>query len=95
MKSVPLYVGLDYHQDSVQVCVMDQAGTVLANKAVENRWQCIVELAARYGKVKRAGIEAATGAADLAEELALKACWPVDLAHPGFARRIATLAMDG
>jgi hypothetical protein len=26
MSKVTVYVGLDYHKDSVQVCVMDQAG---------------------------------------------------------------------
>lgn len=88
MNSLPVYVGLDYHQDSVQVCVMDSSGRVLANKGLSNEWREIAGMVQRHGKVVRAGIEAATGAADLAEELASKAGWSVDLAHPGFARRM-------
>ena len=32
MSKVTVYVGLDYHKDSIQVCVMDPAGQVLANR---------------------------------------------------------------
>jgi transposase len=42
MTRVTRFVGLDYHQDSVQVCVMDQQGRALVNRSVENRWQAIV-----------------------------------------------------
>jgi transposase len=87
-RRIPLYVGLDYHQESVQVCVMDAAGNVLANRGCANDWREIAALAGRYGTVRRAGVEAATGSADLAEELASRAGWAVDLAHPGFAARM-------
>jgi hypothetical protein len=36
MKSVPVFVGLDYHQDSVQVCVERGDGLVLANRRCRN-----------------------------------------------------------
>ena len=31
MSSIAVYVGLDYHQHSVQVCGLDGSGTVLRN----------------------------------------------------------------
>lgn len=36
MSNVPLFVGLDYHQDSIQVCVLNQKGDVLLNRSVAN-----------------------------------------------------------
>ena len=36
MASIPVFVGLDYHQDAVQVCVVDSTGRVLENKSVAN-----------------------------------------------------------
>jgi hypothetical protein len=59
---------LDYHQDSVQVCVLDKEGRQLLNRACDNNWQRIVEAVRPLGVVKRAAIEACCGAADLGEE---------------------------
>ena len=36
MFSLPVFVGLDYHQKVIQVCVMDQTRKILANQSVEN-----------------------------------------------------------
>ena len=36
MKKITVFVGLDYHQDSVQVCVLDSSGKVLQNGSYEN-----------------------------------------------------------
>ena len=85
MKSVTRFVGLDYHQDSVQVCVMDQQGRALANRSVENRWQAIAavveqtldESVERYRV--QAAIESCSGAANLADELIEQAGWSVTL----------------
>lgn len=88
MSRVTVFVGLDYHQDSVQVCVMDPAGQVLGNRGCENDWQQIAAYAGQRGAVAGVAIEACTGAADLAEELASRAGWSVDLAHPGFVARM-------
>jgi transposase len=83
-----LSVGLDYHSDSVRVCVLDAAGRVLANKDCANDWRQIDRLARRHGTVARASIEACCGAADLAEELTHKARWPITMSHPGLVRRM-------
>jgi transposase len=88
MNSVTVFVGLDYHQSAVQVCVMDQQGKLLSNRACENAWPSIADAAAAYGRVAGAAIEACTGSADLAEKLVQEAGWPVHLAHPGFVNRM-------
>jgi hypothetical protein len=36
MSSVTVFVGLDYHQQSVQVCVLDHGGNVLSNRPCAN-----------------------------------------------------------
>ena len=42
MSKVTVYVGLDYHKDSIQVCVMDAAGKVLVNRSCRNDAQAVV-----------------------------------------------------
>ena len=32
MNNAPAYVGLDYHNTTVQVCILDREGKVLANR---------------------------------------------------------------
>jgi transposase len=88
MDSIAVYVGLDYHQSGVQVCVVDAEGRVLLNRGSANDWRAIVAAAQRYGRVVRAAIESCTGAANLAEELVERAGWSVDLAHPGYVSRM-------
>ncbi len=88
MDDCTVFVGLDYHQSSVQVCVMDRQGEVLLNRACRNNWPCIVRAVLRCGCPARVAIESCTGAADLAEELIRHAGWHVDLAHPGYVQRM-------
>jgi hypothetical protein len=49
MSSVQLYVGLDYHQDSVNVCVLDEHAKVRLNRPVANDWRKIREAVAPLG----------------------------------------------
>ncbi len=88
MSTVTVFVGLDYHQDSVQVSVLDPAGNQLLNRGCRNDWEQIVKLTEPLGVVKRVAIEACCGAADLAEELITKAGWPVEMAHPQYVARM-------
>jgi transposase len=83
-----VYVGLDYHQSSVQACVMDAGGRVLANRKCKNDAGQIIRLARSFGDRVFGAIEACTGAANLAEELITRAGWSVDLAHPGYVARL-------
>ncbi len=88
MSNLPVYVGLDYHQSGVQVCVLDRQGRALVNKMCANSWQAVVEAVKPHGMVARAAIESCSGAADFAEELISHAEWNVDLAHPGYVSRM-------
>lgn len=88
MSSVPVFVGLDYHQDSVQVCVLNAEGAVLVNRSVANDGDAIERLSIRHGVPQRIAIEACCGSADLAEELAVRRGLPVQLAHPGYVNRM-------
>ena len=88
MSTVTCFVGLDYHQDAVQVCVLDRDGRRLLNRSCPNDWRAIAAAVEPLGRVQRAAVEACCGAADLSEELAARAGWHVDLAHPGYVERM-------
>lgn len=88
MQQGPVYIGLDYHSRSVQVCVVDQKGAVLVNRRCGNS---VVEVAGTVRaewRVGRVAIESCCGAADLADALKREAGWPVELAHPGYVHRM-------
>ncbi|HVT93567.1 MAG TPA: IS110 family transposase [Bryobacteraceae bacterium] len=85
-KSV-VFVGLDYHQAFVQVCVMDAAGQLLSNQRCANTAQKIRQAVERCGVMVQAAIEACCGAADLAEEL-VAAGWQVSLAHATYVHKL-------
>jgi len=88
MSNVPVFVGLDYHQDSIQVCVLNQQGDVLLNRSAGNDCQELGRLVAPLGVVQRVGIEACCGAADLGEELVEHLGWNVSLGHPAYIARM-------
>ena len=88
MTSLQLYVGLDYHDDSIRVCVMTQEGEVLANRNRANDVEDVAEFIWQYGKPEGVAIEACCGAADFAAELTRKYEFDVRLAHPGYVRRL-------
>ncbi len=84
MSSLPVFVGLDYHQDSVQVCVLDQQGKQLCNRSVANDAGTIQRVATRHGSPPRIAIEACCGAADLVRVNDLAKVWlaPTPLGAP-------------
>jgi transposase len=84
------FVGLDYHDSVVQVCVLDREGAVLANDGVDNQLVAILEFVDRACEgrlVMGVAIESCCGAANLAEELRHQG-WDVDLAHAGICSRM-------
>ena len=88
MENVPVFVGLDYHSKSVQVCVVDESGRALVNRRCGNS---VAEIGAAVGRdrtVRRVAVESCCGAADLADGLIADLGWPVSLAHPGYVRRM-------
>ena len=88
MSKVTVHVGLDYHKGSIQVCIMDADGKILANRSCPNRVDQLVALVTQHGQDVRAGIEACPGSANLADELATKHGWVINLAHPGYVARM-------
>ena len=67
MAIVPVYVGLDYHSETIQVCIMDAEGQALVNRRVANNPAAVVDLVRLNGGLVRAvAIEACCGAADFA-----------------------------
>jgi transposase len=88
MSSIAVVVGVDYHQDSVRVCVLNADGRKLANRSVGNDAQAVAHVARQCGQPVRVAIEACCGAADMAEELAAQQGLPIELAHPGYVARL-------
>ena len=88
MNDSTIFVGLDYHQASVQVCVEDSTGRVLLNRRCRNDWAGIAAAVEPLGSVSRVAIESCSGAANLAEELIRHTGWRVGLAHPGYVQRL-------
>lgn len=94
MASVAVFVGLDYHSDSIQVCVMTEDGQTLRNRRVPNEVGHVVECVRGSGGddelvlVKGVAIEACCGAADCATALVQATDWTVKLAHAGAVRRL-------
>jgi transposase len=88
MENVPVYVGLDYHSKSVQVCVVDASGRVLANRSCGNSVLEIASVIRSGWTVARAAIESCCGAADLAEALITELRWPLSMAHAGYVARM-------
>ena len=88
MSNLPVFVGLDYHQDSIQVCVLNQQGDVLLNRAAANDAAELGRIVRPLGVVRRVGIEACCGAADLGQELVERLGWNVSLGHPAYIAKI-------
>jgi transposase len=86
MSSVAVFVGLDYHQAFVQVCVVDAAGKVLGNRRCDNSAAAIMKYVALHGGTVAAAIESCCGAAALADEL-IAGGWQVSLAHAGYVNK--------
>ena len=76
--TIPVFVGLDYHQDSVQVAVMDEQGRLLGNRRCGNDGAKVRFFAESFGYVVRAAIEACCGPTSSAGRWtwAIPATWP-------------------
>ncbi len=88
MSNVPVFVGLDYHQDSIQVCVLNQEGKLLLNRSARNDCTDLGRIISPLGSVRRVGIEACCGAADLGQKLVEQHGWNVSLGHPLYIARM-------
>lgn len=87
---VSAFVGFDYHDSFVQVCVLDSSGKVLGNRRVANDETAILNFVedARDGRmIMGAAIEACCGSSNLAEKLR-SFQWDVQLAHAGICSKM-------
>lgn len=87
-KSDFVFVGLDVHQDSVQVCIINDAGKTLCNRSVVNVVSIIVKTIQDFGADAKLGIEACGGAAALADAMIEATGWSVQMTHAGYAQRM-------
>jgi transposase len=85
-----VFVGLDYHAVSVQVCALSPDGKILMNCKCANDWRAVVGAVGKRCPTAnvQAAIESCCGAAGLADELIGHAQWSVNLAHPGYVARM-------
>ena len=88
MNSVAHHVGLDYHQNSIQVCIMNQQGHIRLNQRCQPDLASLLAVLGQAGPVRKIALEACEGAADLGEALAQAGPWSVELAHPLYVARI-------
>ena len=63
MSKVTVFVGVDYHQDVIQVCVMDPQGKVLTNRQVGNSAEEITAVVSPHGNDIHLALEACGGTA--------------------------------
>jgi transposase len=88
MSNVPVFVGLDYHQDSIQVCVLNEKGDVLLNRSSANDSAALGQIVDPLGAVQQVGIEACSGAADLSDQLIQQLGWKMSLGHPAYIAKL-------
>lgn len=83
-----LSVGIDYHQDSLQVCVIDSVGRVLKNKKISNDLAKLIAVIGTDSKQVVVAAEACNGSAALLDALHNRVGYQVKLCHPGYAQRM-------
>jgi len=88
MATVPIFVGLDYSDQVVEVAVLDSQGKVLSNRPLANDGAELDRFVRQFGSSIRAGIECGTGAANLTEELSERFNWSIDMAHSGVVKHM-------
>jgi transposase len=90
VSNLEAFVGLDYHDSVIQVCVLAADGSMLGNGRVENQLGAVVEFVERVldGRlVTGVALESCCGAANLAEQLRHHG-WDTSLAHAGVCSRM-------
>ena len=88
MSDYKVFVGLDYHEDVIQVCVLDTSGEVLGERRLPNDHRRVATFVERFGKQAHVAVEVCTGSSALAAVLVNEVGWIVDLAHPGYVHRM-------
>lgn len=87
-KKVAHFVELNYHQDEIQVYILDRKGVMLANKKLPNDTAILDPFVRRHCTHFQASIEACTGAAAIGDELRHQYQWDIRQAHAGYVSRM-------
>ena len=82
------YVGVDYHDARLQICIVSSEGKILANRSCRNDIGDCIKLIRQYGEVQRVCAEACSGSVEFLEELSRVTGWDKRLCHPGYVRRM-------
>lgn len=82
------YVGIDYHLNSIQVCVLSSDGKKLGNKKCKNDTLEVIEYISKFGDVEQGAVEVSCGAASFVEDIKSLAGWHFELCHPGYVNRM-------
>lgn len=88
MSMLPVYVGLDYHEDTIRVCILEQDERVLYNRDQPNDVRKVAAVISLFGQPAGIALEACCGAAEFATQLIALTGWNVRLAHPGYVQRM-------
>lgn len=72
----------------VQVCVLGANGRQLGNKRLSNDCYEVASYCLQFGDVERVAVESCDGAAAFGDQLGGITGWQVELAHPGYVRRM-------
>jgi len=83
-----VFVGWDYHEDLIQVCVLDANGEVLGERRLPNDHRRVVKYVDGFDRRVHVAVEVGTGSSALADIPVNEAGWIVDLAHPGYVHRL-------
>jgi len=86
--SLLIYVGLDYHDETIRVCIMTASGEMLFNRDLPNDPLVVAELIGEFGTPQAVAIEACCGASNFATELHRMTGWDVKQAHPGYVAQL-------
>jgi len=70
MSILPVYVGLDYHEDWIRVCIVDEEGRELVNRDRPNDVEMVAEFIWGHGTPDSVALEACGGSASFAHALA-------------------------
>jgi len=81
-------VGVDYHQDVLQVCVMDAMGRAKTHHRVRNDVGAAIGAIGSLCGTVTVAAEACNGSAAFLDELHSRTGWRVKLCHPGYAQRM-------
>jgi len=83
-----LSVGIDYHKDSLQVCILESSGIVRSNRKINNDVGELIKLVGTKSKNVVVAAEACNGSSSFLDVLHQQTNWEVKLCHPGYAQRM-------